>query len=681
MTLPGYNVLITLKIKIKIITPLSTYTRNGVVDMHANESTPEVINILKSVAPFNSLTLEVLQKLVPLLQLKTYPPGAYVFRQGEPSQQCLFIISQGAAEVVITNEKGMETVLGFRQRFDFFGETVALTDQPYPVSVRAKEKLVCYLLPRQELEKLINQHSDFAGFFSQMLSERMRVLYEEIVAEQSYEAYSSVEPPLFRKRVSEIMSTPVLTCYPWQSVKTAVDIMFRKNISSLVVIDHQNKPLGMITEKGLIRNMISGNLLAPEKIAVESVMERDLVTIAPNAFFHQALLAVIKHQVKHLIVVDKGRLVGIVTLMDLIKARSTGTLLLTDEIDHKSSIDELVDVGQQVDNILNALVAEKATVLEILEIMTELHDRLTRKIIEICEEAMVQEGRGRPPAEYAWVHMGSAGRCEQTLRTDQDNAIIYRDPPADQVQAADEYFRRLAEKVVMGLEKCGFAKCKGGVMASNPYWCRSLTGWRKVINEWMTKVTPENVRSLTIFLDFRFIYGENNLVNELRSFIFDHDEESSIVSHLLTQDDIRFKVPLNLLGGFITKKSGPNKGELNLKNTASIHIVNCIRVFAVKHGIKETSTFNRINKLSQLKIIPEDDAELISTAYETLMMFRIRENIKKLKQGREPDNYVNPNKLSKREQALLKDAFTAVSRLQKLTSNRFSIYWLSYLSQ
>ncbi|MCG8400884.1 MAG: DUF294 nucleotidyltransferase-like domain-containing protein [Firmicutes bacterium] len=644
----------------------------------------DVLNVLKSVTPFNSLTLDVLNDLIPKLQEKTYPAGTYVFRQGEPSQQCLFIISQGSAEVVISNEKGLETVVGFRQRLDFFGETVVLTDQSYPASVRAKGSLSCYLLSRKDLERLISSHSDFAGFFSQILSERMRVLYEEIVTEQFFEAYSSVDTPLFSKRISEIMSIPVITCHPDHSVKSAIDIMMAKNISSLVVADDDAKPLGMVTEKGLVKNMVSGRLTSIENLTAGEIMDRQIITISPGAFFNQALLAVIKHQVKHLIVVDRGKLVGIVTLMDLIKARNTGTLLLTDEIDNKNSIDELAVVGKQVDNVLNALVAEKATVLEILEIMTELHDRLTRRVIFICEEEMARQGRGRPPVDYAWMHMGSAGRREQTLRTDQDNAIVYADPTKDLAAETATYFHDLAVLIVDGLEKCGFAKCQGGVMASNPQWCRSLSGWLEVVDEWMKKAVPENVRSLTIFLDFRYIYGENRLVNQLHEIILqqEHNNDSSaIISHLLTQDDIKFKVPLTLLGGFSTHKSGPHKGEVNLKNSAAIHIVNCIRVFAVKHGITEASTFYRIKVLNERKILPSDDAELIAAAYETLLMFRNRENLKKVKQGREPDNYINPHRLSKREQALLKDAFTAIARLQKLTSNRFSIYWLSYLSQ
>ena len=644
----------------------------------------DVIKIIKSVTPFNSLTLEVLNELIPKIKIKDYFPGDYVFKQGEPSQRCLFIISHGSAEITVTGEKGTEAVVGFRQQLDFFGETVVLTDLTYPASVRAKEQMSCFLLARKELEHLINNHSDFAGFFSQILSERMRVLYEEIVTEQSFEAYGSVDTPLFSKRVSEIMSTPVLTCHPRQSVKSAVDMMFKKNISTLVVADDNLKPLGMITEKGLLKSFVTGNITSIADCITGDIMEYNLVTISPNSFFNQALLAIIKHQVKCLIVVDREKLVGIVTLMDLVKARNTGTLLLTSEIESKDSLDELVATGRQINSILYALVAEKAAISAIMEIMTELHDRLTRKIIEICEKEMILKGWGEPPVDYAWIHMGSAGRREMTLRTDQDNAIVYANPDEQQAQNVAAYFHELAAGIVNGLEKCGFAKCKGGVMASNPLWCQSLNGWRETVHEWMKKGLPENVRALTIFLDFRYIYGSRALVHKLHNIVQTIDPVSDttvIVSHLLTQDDIKFKVPLNLLGGFVTNKNEPHRGQINLKNAAAIHIVNCIRVFAVKYSIPFTSTFDRIRVLNEQKILPPDDAELVSAAYETLMMFRIRENVKKFKQGQQPDNYVNPYRLSKREQALLKDSFTAITRLQKLTSNRFSIYWLSYFSQ
>ena len=648
--------------------------------MTANNN-PGPVAVLQSIPPFSYLALDVLNKLAPELEYRTYVKGSYVFRQGEPSQHFLFLIASGLAEAVVTNDMGYETAVALRRRSEFFGETVVLNEGVYPASIKVVEELSCYLLSKDLLDELILKHPEFSGFFSRILAERMRLLYEEIVTEQSYNAYSSVESPLFRKRVVEIMSSPVITCRLDDSISTVARIMKSNSISALVVIDELQRPQGLLTEKDIVEKLIIQCVYHPDKITAAEIMNPNLIQLPPDAFFNQALLAIAKHKVKQLAVVDGEQLIGIVTIMDMIKTRGTGTLLLTHDIESQQDLDGLCSASTEVDNILNALVAEKAPVPHILEIMAEFHDRLNRRVIQLMEEEMVKEGYGPPPGQYCWINMGSAGRREQTLRTDQDNAIIYADPPPGMDELYTQYFRLLGEKVVEGLATCGFVKCKGGVMASNPLWCRSLTNWQKTVEEWIRVREPMNIRMLTILLDFRPIYGDLALSKALWEVIFDNLNTSSAASHLLTQDDLKFRVPLSILGGFLTEKSGPYKNQINLKSSSSLHIVNCIRIFAITSGISEASTFSRLEELVRLKVIKSDDAEFFYAAYEALLMFRIRENLNKVKQGLPPDNYIYPYQLSKREQSILKDAFSAVNRLQKLTSNTFSVFWLNYITR
>ena len=354
--------------------------------------------------------------------------------------------------------------------------------------------------------------------------------------------------------------------------------------------------------------------------------------------------------------------------------------MLIHEIETQQNIDGLCSSSREIDKVLNTLLEEKAPLPRILEIMAAFHDRLNRRIIHLVEGEMLKEGHGPPSVPYCWINLGSAGRREQTLRTDQDNAIIYVDPPPGEEEAYKSYFQLLGDKVVRGLMTCGFAACKGDVIASNPQWCRSLTSWKQTIEEWINTRQSDNIRKLSILLDFRHIYGDLSLTSSLWDIIFNNLKQSETASHLLTQDDMRFKVPLSILGRFLTEKSGANKHQLNLKTSSSLHIVNCIRIFAINSDITETSTFGRLKELVRLKVIKSDDAEFVQTAYEALLMFRIRENINKIKQGLPADNCVNPYQLSKREQSILKDSFAAVNRLQKITNNTYNVFWLRYLT-
>lgn len=637
----------------------------------------DVREVLDTVPPFNLLPPEVLVALEPLVTIRTYPPGSYVFRQGDESLRTLFLIVRGSAEVVATNDRGDEAVVGFRGAEDFFGET-GLTGGQYSASIRAKEEMTCLLIPGDEVEQLIGRHSDFAGYLTEMLVERMRSLYDEIIHEQSFDAYSKVEAPLFRKRISDIMSTPVVTCQPGDKIVDVANLMEIRNISAVIVVDEENRPVGVITNADMVHKILARSVTDYIDATAGQIMNPKVVSIPSEAFFAEALMAVSKFQTKQLAVTSRGRLVGIVTVADLVKTRSTGTLTLIHDIESQRDIEGLAKIGSEIDNLLNALVAEKAPVPEILMIISEFHERLTRKVIQLCEQEMVSRGYGEPPVEYCWVNTGSAGRQEQTSRTDQDNLIIFRDHEKAKTEDIREYFLKLALLVNEALDRCGFAKCPGNVMASNPQWCMSLFEWEKTIENWVEMVSKDAqaIRMLTIVLDFSPVYGEKKLADTLWKKTVKIYGNSAAISHYLTQDDLSARVPVTMWGGFVTEKSGPHKDEINLKSSASVHIVNCIRIFALKNGITETNTFKRLAELRKRGGLKSDEADFIEASYETLMMFRIRENLKKVKRGEKADNYVNPAHLSKQEREILKGAFTGVSRLQKLTSSTFTLVWL-----
>lgn len=638
----------------------------------------EIIKVFKRTDPFELLEDEVLDRLADEIKIQTWPVNSYVFRQGAQSLDMLFVIASGLLEITVASDRGVESVIGLRRSYDFFGETVVLSRQAYPGSARVKQDLTCLLISRKELENLIYNHPEFSGFFNTLLAERMRLLYEELVSEQSIDTWSHDESPLFRKRVSEVMSHPVITCLSTDMVTDASKIMDENDISVIVALDRNKLPNGIITEKYLVKYLIANQLYPVSECRVEQIMNSNLVEINPEAFLGQALVTMLRRKTKHLIVVERGRLVGIVTMVDLIKTRSTGNLLLSHDIESQSSLKGLSLLSREIDQILNTLVAEKAGVREIFEVMSELHERLARRAIQLSEEKMKRNGFGPPPVDYCWINMGSAARYEQTLRTDQDNAIIYKDPEKGKEDEADRYFAQLAEYIVESLEECGFAKCPGDVMATSEKWRRPLSSWIQAVKDWTRSYDPEDTRILTILLDYRPIYGNMTLAETFYDEIFTAFNGSITARHMMTKDDLQYKIPINFLGTFITEKSGPHKNEIDLKKSAAVHIVNGIRIFAIKYRITDPSTFKRIDLLAEAGAISAEDAEFFNASFTAIMMFRIRENIKKAGQGKEPDNYIDPYGLRKRERMILKDALSGVAHLQKLVNKKFNVIWLNH---
>ncbi len=358
-------------------------------------------------------------------------------------------------------------------------------------------------------------------------------------------------------------------------------------------------------------------------------------------------------------------------IWDLITSRSIGALSVVNNIEAQENIEGLAKASMMIDWVLRALLMEKAGSREILQIITELFDRLTRKIIRLCEREMIAEGHGQPPVSYCWIAMGSSGRQEQFVKTDQDNGIIHENVPDDKNEQVAKYFLLLGEKVVEGLYRCGFAKCKGNVMASNPNWCRSFNDLRDTVNEWVNVLNPQNVRLMTIFLDFRYISGKQNLCDLLRDFVTRKFQKSAAALHFLVRDDLEHRVPLGFFKQIITEKTKEHFNMVNLKGAACVHVVDCLRAYSLREGILETNTFKRLNILTKRGAFSADDAESLLTAYETLMMFRIRQSVLQIDKGIEPDNYIAPGNLKKKEKVALREAFLAVDYLQVLTSYSF----------
>ncbi len=639
-----------------------------------------IAKILERAAPFDILAPEQRDTLAAAASVETWPAHQYVFRQGQPSLGRLFVVAEGLVEITVEGDRGVEAVVGLRRPLDFFGETVVLSDQRYPASARVKQALTAVCLERRDLERLIHANVELAGFFTALLAERMRLLFAELSDTRSSEAYACVAEPLFRRRVSDLMSSPLVTCGIDEPVTDAARIMSERGFGALVVIDADRRACGMLSARHLVRHLVADQRYPVSECRVGQVCSRHLVTVAPEAYLGQALVTLLRHDVEQVLVVDREQPVGLVTLTDLVRSRSTGHLLLAHDIESRQNIDQLVRTGRAVDRVLETMLEEQAGLTDILAVMSALNERLARRVIALAEERMRREGHGPAPVAYCWINMGSAARREQTLRTDQDNAIVYADPPAGREAEVRDYFQQLAQIVVDDLERCGFDRCPGKVMASNPEWCRSLSGWQTAVGEWIGSSTPEHVRRLTILLDCRPVHGNPSLAEALWTTIFSAFQQSAGAGHLLSSDDRQFASPLSLLGGIVTEKSGPHKDRINLKTRALVHVINALRLMAVDHGISEPSTLGRIQLLAEAGALSAADAAYYRAAFETLMLLRVRVDAHQTARGQKPDHYLDPESLTPRERLLFRDALAAVVRMQKQMQKTYNLSWVNFFS-
>jgi len=625
-------------------------------------------SLLETTVPFNYLNKKILEEIISEAKIARYPAGSYVFRQQQPSQKTIFLILEGEARAVAAIG-GEQTVTAVRQEGDIFGVTVLLSDEPYPVSVLAGKDLTCLLIKQESFHKAVSSSDEFAAYFTKDLASRLKELYHTISSEQ--EPAYRFEQNTLRQKVKDIAVRNVVTCLPMDNICAVAKKMKEAGVSSVVVKGFNNRPTGIITENDMVTKILCADDPSFE-LKAHQVMTSNLVTVRPDDFTYTALLLMMKNKIKHVVVTDEHEVLhGIVTVKDLVLSGKSGALSIVKQIEYQDNFTDLAQAINQVDRLKQALLNERAYASEICTLTSELYDRITRKLIVLAEKEMIKNGLGTPPAAYCFINMGSAGRKEQFLRTDQDNGIIYADSPGGDEDTVSAYFLELGAIIVGQLETCGFRRCKGKVMADNPAWCRPISAWKKDMDRWVNRLDPDHIRTMTIFLDFRYLTGDEELFNSLKDYTTRLFRDSKHALLFMAEDDLKHRVPLTMFGRVITEKTGKQQQRLDLKRAVMVHMVDGIRLFSLRAGIRDTNTFDRLNRLKERGIFNPDDAEYIEAAYESLMMFRIRSAIEKMRLGLEPDNYINLDQLSKKEKHLLRESLLMAHRLQSLTAHTF----------
>ncbi|UMZ74624.1 DUF294 nucleotidyltransferase-like domain-containing protein [Natranaerofaba carboxydovora] len=637
------------------------------------ETPKDYFGVLKDVSPFSFLDENTLNTALDKLHIRSYHEGSYVFRQGDQSKGLLFIVLSGKVEILVKGENGEEIKQGERTPYNFFGETAFFTDGRYAGSSKVIEEMNCLVIDEDTFEELADENPQFSQYFQKELGERIKNLYEKFLIEGSGGKDLSVDEASLRTSVKQNMISPVIVCKKDDTAKRVAEIMREHDVSSVVVVDDNEIPQGIITEQDLTHRIVA-NDISPQNVKAKDISSEHLITLDPEEYMYNALILMVKHKIKHIVVTEKEKLAGILTIRDLVKSRKAGALNIAASLENAKTIDDLLVARDEIDSLIDELIKERASAKMVCEVITEFYDQLTSKVIQISEKEMEAEGHGPPPVNYSFINMGSSGRKEQFMRTDQDNGIVFEDVYKLDEKEVQEYFLILGDKIVEGLVKLGFKRCPGDVMANNPKWCRSFKSWRNVVKKWATNPDGENVRLMTIFLDFRHIYGKKRYCDLLKNFVIRTFRESSVALQFLVRDDLRRKPPIGFFKQIKAQKDKKYGEWVNLKKSACVHIVDCLRVFSLREGIVSTNTYERLDMLKERNVLSKDDADFIHASYEALMMFRIKDSVDKVKQGLEPDNMVALNKLTKWEKTILRESLLAVERLQNLTGFAFYIY-------
>jgi CBS domain-containing protein len=380
-------------------------------------------------------------------------------------------------------------------------------------------------------------------------------------------------------------------------------------------------------------------------------------------------LKMIKNRIHHLAIEQNGKIFRMITTHDIMLTQGTSPLYLFREILAQHSIEGLYPLAQKIPQVVRSLIEEGAKANNITRMIAVLNDHVLDRLLSLLLEEF-----GEAPVPWAWLLMGSEGRREQTFKTDQDNAIIYKDPedPALKVKA-EEYFRPFAESAIKHLVNCGYPLCPGEIMATNPKWRQPFSVWKSYFQKWCRTPTPESVLNSMIFFDFKAGYGNTDLVDELKNDVAKTARNSDLFQLWLAKSCLSSRPPLSFFKNFIVEKDGEHKNTFDLKTKGLVFMVDFARLMGLKYGITETNTLARLNLLRENQYLPHNLCNEIIEAYEFLMHLRLVHQLQMMEADQEPDNHINPKDLTDLERQTLKEAFAVISRLQDFLRKDFHL--------
>ncbi len=612
---------------------------------------------LAGIEPFSFLPEEAIEQAANSLSMVSYPKGTVLFIQGRTRVGYLYILQKGSTERYFEND-GQKTMRDIMGGGDMYGGISMLVNDG--ISVRTLEVIedtYFYLLPKKIFLEFCGKYESFSEFFTDTFGKRMlNRSYAAIIARTA----TPVEED------HQILNQPVHLFYnaatvfgePSITIRQAALKMRQENSSYLVIPASKHHAAGIITDSDLARKVIANNYDI-NRLAVE-IMSTPLCTVNDQAVVFEALMTMMQHDIKHLAVTGGDQqVVGMLTNRELLSAQGQSPLFMLRHILRAEGLEEIINQHQRLPGMVKALISNGAKARHINRMITTVSDAVQKKVLGFALNEM-----GPPPARFVFMILGSEGRGEQTLKTDQDNAIVFEDVHPDELPKVSDYFLALGKRVCGMLDRIGYSYCEGDVMAQNPKLCQPLSVWKDYFMQWIHAAEAEDLLQASIFFDFRGAYGDMRLVDALREHLMNAIGGWSGFLRHMTENALNFKPPLGFFNNFVVESKGEHRNAFDIKS-AMMPIVDFARVYALKNGVEATNTLDRLYQLTVKKILTQEEHDELERAYSFLMQLRfVRQVTAVIDQKSKPDNYINPRKLTRIEQTTLKEIFKRIEKFQ-----------------
>jgi CBS domain-containing protein len=456
------------------------------------------------------------------------------------------------------------------------------------------------------------------------------------------------------------------TCGSETPIRTVAGLMSAQRATAALVQSDSGTILGIVTDSDLRDRVVATGLDQMEPVS--RIMTAPVASIPEEAPIYEALLAMQEKGIQHLVITgERGRMLGVVRNKELLQFHRYGAIVLTREVARSATADDVIRCCRRAPDLVRALVECGTRPRSITRILAAVCDAATERLT-----ALAIEETGPPPVPFAFLALGSQGRHEQTIFTDQDNAIVFRGDGSEALQRdAAAYFLQVGVRVCDYLNQAGYPYCQGNVMAKNSKWCQPLGVWKQYFEDWIRTAEPPQLLEFSIFFDFRTVCGDAKLADELRRHVHAAIAQSPAFFPHFAQNALQFKPPIRVFGRILAgTEGGEQGGTLNLKD-AMMPIVNFARLYSLRHEIENTNTVDRLAALVERQVLTESSHDETTAAYDILMRLRLEQQVHALATGQQLGNTIALRRVGHIDATLLNQSLAQIAAVQKKISYDF----------
>ena len=630
-----------------------------------NTIADRVYDFLKDYPPFDIIKKEDLITIAENAIIVYLEKGKILFQNNDTSHNYFYIVKEGGV-LLKNNELPDAKIIDVCDEGDVFGLRPLITNDSYFMTAIAEEEAIVYGIPINVFKPILQKEQNVGLFLIESFTSKTKTPFTNEYTENIYHN-TGIDKSIEELQLIKYSKNPVCIAKDDLVIKAA-NRMAMHNVSSIIVVDDDMHPIGMVTDKDLRNFVVTGIFHA--RVPVGQIMTFPAETLKKDITITEAQLAMVKNKTGHIVITEDGtdqtKTLGILTEHDLVLSQGNSASGLIKTIKRAQDSKELRKIRQQISQVLKGYIFQNIPVPLITQIIHELTEAITVRCIEISTEKMPE----KPPVPFAWLSLGSHGRKEQLLVTDQDNALVFEDVPEEKYEKVKRYFGILAGKVNTLLNQVGYEFCPADMMARNPKWCQSLTEWKTQFSHWIHKVDTEDILFSSIFFDFSLTYGSKEIADELANSIFSATDYNPMFFTLMARSSLQNPMPLGFFRQFLVEQDGEHKDMFDLKARALMPITDGARILILSHKIKAiNNTAERFEKLAELEPNNKDFFLSCSYAAKALIKFRTKHGLLHHDNGR----YIVLKELTKEERLKLKRCFKTISELQELLKIRFKV--------